>query len=443
MEFAMIADDLTGANDSGVQLAASGYSASVLFRLDEEAPGSVDAVVLNTDSRADSPQTAYAKVRNAADYVSRLSAGIVYKKLDSTLRGNIGAELDAVYDAFKPDFIVLAPAYPGNGRTTENGYQYRSGTLVHNTEAAHDPVTPVTESYIPKLVGMQSQRACALITRDELMDQSALTVKLELLHKAAVAYLLFDALYDEDLDHVARSMAGSGLRIVWAGSAGLARSLALQAADRAWGGGAGLKSQKPGTGQGPSSGMGTQPALAVIGSVSGISRGQLTYMLEAGVNGVAVQSDLLVGGGGARNQEIHRAAVEVGASLSSGKDTVLYCSASEEDIIRAKAMGERQGLRPTEVGAVIAEGLAEALVEALPECEPAGFVMTGGDTAGHICSLIGAKRFDLLGEVETGVPLGRLICRDKQWTAVTKAGGFGTKAVLLQAMKRIKEASRI
>ncbi|MBW7460650.1 four-carbon acid sugar kinase family protein, partial [Paenibacillus sepulcri] len=122
MEFAMIADDLTGANDSGVQLAASGYSASVLFRLDEEAPGSVDAVVLNTDSRADSPQTAYAKVRNAADYVSRLSAGIVYKKLDSTLRGNIGAELDAVYDAFKPDFIVLAPAYPGNGRTTENGY---------------------------------------------------------------------------------------------------------------------------------------------------------------------------------------------------------------------------------------------------------------------------------------------------------------------------------
>src|SRR5919202_3899966 len=96
-EIAVIADDLTGAADTGVQLVRAGYRSAVFFRASEVPGGNLDAVAFDTDSRAMPAGFAAKRVLEAA----RASRGarLVYKKLDSTLRGNVAAELAAAFGA--------------------------------------------------------------------------------------------------------------------------------------------------------------------------------------------------------------------------------------------------------------------------------------------------------------------------------------------------------
>jgi D-threonate/D-erythronate kinase len=73
-----------------------------------------DAIIFNTDSRSVSEAEAYKRVKNISEKIKKESFDVVYKKIDSTLRGNIGQEINAMYDVFQPDFVIFAPAYPKN-----------------------------------------------------------------------------------------------------------------------------------------------------------------------------------------------------------------------------------------------------------------------------------------------------------------------------------------
>ena len=137
----IIADDLTGAMDSSGYFAEKGLTTVVVL-----APGyspTADVVVVSTNSRADDADVACEKVRQA---VKRLTGRIVYKKIDSTLRGNIGVELDAAMDELACDKAIVAPAFPAVGRTTVGGLLLVDGTRVAGTQFAQDPISPVRES---------------------------------------------------------------------------------------------------------------------------------------------------------------------------------------------------------------------------------------------------------------------------------------------------------
>src|SRR4051795_5587820 len=139
----VVADDLTGAADGGVQLARAGYRTAVAFHgapIARDGSG-LDALVLDTDSRALATDSARARVRDAARAVA--AAPIVLKKIDSTLRGHVGAEVAAALEASGRRVAIVAPAFPAAGRTTEGGVQRLDGEPVHRTRFAHDPVSPV------------------------------------------------------------------------------------------------------------------------------------------------------------------------------------------------------------------------------------------------------------------------------------------------------------
>ena len=119
MHVAVIADDLTGAADSGVQLVRAGYRTAVLFRGEGVPAADLDAVSLDTDSRTRPAGFAAKRVIEAAR--GARAARLVYKKLDSTLRGNVAAELSAALGATRRSRVVLAPAFPAAGRTTVGG----------------------------------------------------------------------------------------------------------------------------------------------------------------------------------------------------------------------------------------------------------------------------------------------------------------------------------
>lgn len=146
-EVLVIADDLTGALEAGAKFAAQGIPALVTTQPVPDS--SYPVVVMDTESRHLSAEGAAAAVSRACATPAR----ILYKKTDSTLRGNIGSELRAML-ALRPEGrVVYIPAYPGVGRTVRGGRLYVDGVPVHESEFADDALNPIAESCIAGLLG--------------------------------------------------------------------------------------------------------------------------------------------------------------------------------------------------------------------------------------------------------------------------------------------------
>lgn len=151
---AVLADDATGALEIGALFAKAGVAASVSLDADRKVFGG-EALVVDTETRHLPPGEARQRLVKASRL---LRTAQLYKKTDSTLRGNIGAELDALLQAYPSKMVLYVPAYPSLGRTVVNGVLLVDGRPVAQTEFAADPENPVRESHIPTLLEQQTSR---------------------------------------------------------------------------------------------------------------------------------------------------------------------------------------------------------------------------------------------------------------------------------------------
>src|SRR5918993_1204266 len=198
MLIAIIADDLTGAADSGVQLARAGYRTAVVFQGSSlPAEDGLDAVSVDTDSRPLPAGFAAERVVEAAHAVR--DSRVVYKKLDSTLRGPVAAEIAAALEATGREAAVVAPALPAAGRTTVGGVQMVHGTPVHETEFANDPKTPVNEGHLPTLLADVNPEVGVLSVED-VMDPAKVVNALR-----EYRCVVVDAERNEDLEALVRA----------------------------------------------------------------------------------------------------------------------------------------------------------------------------------------------------------------------------------------------
>ena len=112
----IVADDFTGASDTAVQFAKKGLKSLVINDIDNisKSLNSCDVLAINTGSRADSRDTAYRKTYSAGNMLKDRNIKLIYKKIDSTMRGNIGAELSGLMDSLKTD-ISVCPSLPDQG----------------------------------------------------------------------------------------------------------------------------------------------------------------------------------------------------------------------------------------------------------------------------------------------------------------------------------------
>jgi len=176
----LIADDLTGACDAAVQFAARGFRVKVL--LDSEGgAGQTGVLAVSSESRDGD----LASFRNSLERLAHLRPRILFKKIDSTLRGHVGPEVAAAMDAFRCDVAVVAPAFPAMGRTVESGYLRVDGEM----------------GFVP--------RELAAGFRD-----------------LPGRFALRDAACDADLDAIVSEGLAGGERVLWVGSAGLAAAVA-------------------------------------------------------------------------------------------------------------------------------------------------------------------------------------------------------------------------
>ena len=403
MRVAIVADDLTGAMDSGAQLARAGYRTAVAFHGSEVPPaGNLGAVSVDTDSRELDPKTAAGRVRET---VRRLKdVRILYKKLDSTLRGPIAAELEAALEESGRTGCIIAPAFPSTGRTTVAGVQLLHGEPLHDTRLAKDPVTPVREASIPDLLSAEGLKDVATLGVEEMGDPERVSKALDS-HRWVVA----DATEDAHLKLLVKAVPDPS-KVLWAGSAGLVVAL-------------GETYPGPETeissAEEPASGT---RVVTVVGSTNPTVREQLRRLdKESAAISVPLRPDRLADGGGAVEAALETCCV----ALEKGSSVALY--STDEEILSGETGRIVEALAEVVVG-LSEDGLFEALV------------LTGGDTAVHVASSLGARGILLSGEIEPGVPLGTLI-GDNPYRVITKAGGFGTPETLIHAQNVLKGTS--
>ena len=349
----------------------------------------------------------------------------MFKKIDSTLRGNLGSEIDAVYDIYRPDFVVIAPAYPEAGRLVREGRLYVHGTPLHETEFASDPKTPITESYIPELLRQQTKQPVEVIPSDILAEgRSTLELVLQNCLSRGICYLLVDSVNDDDLKRIVSLFEETSYSVVWVGSAGLAQQLAIQYES--------FMQPSPRELNKPNG-----PILAVIGSVSSRSRRQLDVLLsQPNVRGIRMEAYRLVSDNAETEHELLKAVEEAAQALNANFHTVLYSSGDQEAIRLAQNAGAQSGMTAQEVSDAISRALGESVFRLKNRSRIGGVILTGGDTARQVCSSLQANEFRVFNEVESGVPIGHLVT-EELLPAVTKAGGFGSDQVLLRALEAL------
>ncbi|PTX64556.1 uncharacterized protein YgbK (DUF1537 family) [Melghirimyces profundicolus] len=417
----IIADDLTGAGDTGVRFLSKGLDVSVLFAPEGEDRLS-DVVVLDTDSRTQDREAAYALVSRAAVWMKGKGCRTVYKKVDSTLRGHIGVEIQAVMEQFEFDFAVIAPAYPKMGRTTVNGIQYVEGIPLHETEMARDPKTPVKESNLVRLLRQQSGEKTAHIDPRSLGDDATRWQEvLDRCREEGIRWLVFDARTDLDLALLVRQIKAASHSVLWVGSAGLAEH---------------LLDSVPETGkEARMENVASGPVMAVAGSMAEVTRVQIQRALtRPRTAGVEVDPSELLR---PRSEILDRYTAEMEEALRRGDDVIVHVSTRDDAFRRARRTGADLGMTPLEAGNRISEELARLTGRVIQRHEVNKLILTGGDTAKSVCRRLGARGISLRGEVEPGLPFGNLIGNPRRMT-VTKAGAFGSGDSLIHAIHQLK-----
>lgn len=198
----IIADDLTGACDTAAQLAKQGVPALVWIDADaasQTGRPQAEALVINTEGRHVEASEAASRVRAAVKIGREWGAEFFYKKVDSTLRGNVGTELEAFRAATAQPILLFIPAFPKLARTTRQGRLFVGAQPLNETSFACDPLCPMTESDVPAILGAQTSLPTQVISDN---DEAARLVP---------GICAFDAVTDEDLRIIGSRLKRSSL----------------------------------------------------------------------------------------------------------------------------------------------------------------------------------------------------------------------------------------
>lgn len=414
----VIADDLTGAMDTSQGFAARGYATTVVA---DPAAGTEaikeDTAVLgiNTDSRYDEEQEAVDAVFEA---IETISARTVYKKVDSTLRGNFTAEVDAALAASGAELALVAPAFPSAGRTTKNGVHYVKERAVAETEYGDDKKGPMSSSIIELFSSVDRPvKNISLSTVDAGKDEVAATLADAIERSGPAPIVVCDAVEDNHLATAAE--ATDDVNALYVGSAGLAEHITVSGADTE------AYSPPP---------LSAGGAMGVAGSVSSTTLTQLDHVSDDAI--VQVDGAALLKG-----DDLNNAIERAVRRLREDNPVVLTAATDDEDVEQTLAAGRKQGLPSSEIRDQVATGLAAAAKEVLQEETSSGLLLTGGDIAVAVIRELGATAVTLTGEeVEAGIPIGTLA--DGSTTGmplVTKAGGFGSEATIINCLNVLSQ----
>ncbi len=387
LELLVIADDITGALDTGVQLAQSGYRICVV-PLDSPATvpiEDVEVLVVDTESRHLPQQEARERVRSAATARGTEGARVIYKKTDSTLRGNIGTELETILEVSGRSAVAYLPGYPDAHRTVVGGRLLVDGTELEQTPYAGDPLNPVPTGSILELLSLQTRLASFVVPAERHPE----------LPLPSGTIVVFDASRNEELHRLAALLRSERERLVFAGCAGFASVLPRLM-------------EPPMESAAPRSNRASARRLICCGSLNPRSLVQFDRTQAMDIERYYLES----------LEPLTQTMVEEIRGEVERRGTVALGTAPPNGVRSDGTLevAERQGR------------LVASLIERV------GFdtlIVFGGDTLIAIMRAVGIDSLAPLEEITAGVPVSLASVRSgKRLLVVSKAGGFGGDRVL-------------
>lgn len=418
LQVGILADDLSGALNIGVEFAATGLKTAVIqgFAGDKLPPKDADVLIIDTETRNVAFDVAFDNVGKTALALRELEPAWVVKKLDSLLRGSISAELEAIMEAFAFDSCLLCAASPKLGRQTIGGYHIIDGVPLAQKLAELDPTSTldstgaVSSSAVPEILAAQSTRPVMHLTLDQIeQDGAKVVAALQTLHGSII---VADCCQQQDLNRVVAAAAEAGIRF-FAGTYGLGEALR------------GILEPPP------------HPVLVVIGSLSEASTRQVNRLVQdegCALVEVAYDESFLSGDLAAFAQPYLEQLQAAG-----GRDTVLKVSSAQAQQLWDWAAHHEQP--QTTVSQRVDALLQHLLMPILSEYDC--IIASGGSTAAAVFQLLGAEGLRL-GEQEViaGVPssiisggphAGKLF--------IAKPGSQGTDSALVDLVRFARYAA--
>ncbi len=400
----IIADDLTGAADSGAAFAKAGWLTLVILDPTSQTPEG-DVLVVSTESRDMAQEEAVAQVRRAVHQIK--SGGeipYIYKKIDSTLRGHPGTELAAAMDALGLGQALVAPAFPAQGRTTVSGHQLVDEIPVEHTSFGSE--VPCSDLLV------LFQTRCMIELNRVRRGPDAICEALDATRSEVV---VADAETNVDLMDIARAGLRCGVRL-WCGSAGLARALAnaLPRPDQDRPDATIRAELSTFIEHAPSRPSGS--VLVVAGSRHARTARQVEVAQGWGATIIRPAPGSLEGDSRAVERTVQRAS----RRLADDEHVILTTAGPDDSPVGSQ---------------VVADALAEMTRRLVAEGHVGGLVLTGGDIAAAVFAALGGSALWLRGETQSGIAWGILLGGLLPGLrVVTKAGGFGTDEALAVAV---------
>ena len=425
----IIADDLTGANDTALQFHANGCNTEILIDYKEahKLRADIGAVAVSTESRNIDPEVAANRTYEAALALKEnFGVELFYKKIDSTLRGNVALEILAALEAVEKDAAIIAPAFVQEGRITIGGYQLVKGIPIERTEAARDPHVPIYESSVPNILKRpldEAQKELVGLIEHAIVTKGAgpVTVKINELVAAGKKLIVCDAVSLTDIEQVVMAIRKCSYDILPCGSAGLAQALAV-----GW-----VDADK--TVQTINKKFPPLPKLVLSGSATQLSSLQIkklqfddefenTYILSLHLN------DVLDG--------LNPAIVQrVANNLAKNNIVVAHVGELEAEIEDEHSQSRErlidEGISRDDLAHRITDYLATLLSE-LKKVKEFILVTVGGETSYKCAKALGAQNLQVVDSVLPSIPL---CIDDNAQLIITKSGNLGTSTTLVEIMK--------
>ena len=418
MKMIVIADDFTGSNDTGVQLAKKGARTEVMLTPAQKPSRRADVLVINTESRAiPAAQAAQAVQQALIPWCEGAATPLVYKKIDSTFRGNVGAEVAAAMRAANRKLAVIAAAIPAAGRTTRDGLCLVNGTPLLETEFASDPKTPIISSRIAELVTLQSDIPVHEVSLDDVR-QGRLSARLVAFAAEGECMVVVDAVDDRDLSLIAHAICEQEVLPLLVGAAGLANALP----DRMF-----MQEKQE------------LPVLVVAGSMSEATRRQVDKALCQD-RAKVVDIDVSRLASAHFEQEIASVVEQACTLLSRQHHTILRTSRCAQDRQMIDTLCASVGMRRQALGERLSQRLGTITLHIIEQARIGGLFLTGGDIATAVASALGAEGYRIQREVAPCIPCGTFVNSEiDDLPVITKAGGFGSDSTLCDALYFIEE----
>lgn len=425
---AIIADDLTGANDTSLQFFLSGCKTQVAFgediSIDENLQTEVFA--MSTESRNVNAQIAHERVLNAAENIlKKNNFEYIYKKIDSVLRGNIAVEVLTILNSLEMDAAIIFPAFPNEGRTTIGGFHLVKGIPLQRTEVSRDPAFPITESNIVSILKNQLPEEMTsfidLITLDIVMKGAGpILTKINELISKGKKLIIADAVSTTDLEQIALAVTKSNYNILPCGSAG-----AAQALSKIW--------HPDGDNQIKNIEIPKLPKLVVSGSATDLTASQIKRLQDnddiENTYFIAVKPQNIF------SNDYEEIAQRIINNLVKDNIVIVHSSELIENNEQLTSLLIENELTKEIFISKICDYMAAVTRTVLAQTQTI-LITVGGETSYKCCRAIGCKNLQILDTVAPAIPLG---VDNKGQLIVTKSGNLGTQNTLIDIIRYFEQ----